>query len=48
VKTKGVKIKEIPYICKNRKEGDSKFNFLVINNYFKLLRILLGYNRKLS
>ena len=48
VKTKGVKIKEIPYICKNRKEGDSKFNFLVINNYFKLLRILLAYNRKFS
>ena len=48
VKTKGVKIKEIPYICKNRKEGDSKFNSKVINNYFKLLRILLGYNRKLS
>jgi dolichol-phosphate mannosyltransferase len=48
VKTKGVKIKEIPYICKNRKEGDSKFNFLVINNYFKLLRILLTYNRKSS
>jgi dolichol-phosphate mannosyltransferase len=48
VKTKGVKIEEVPYICKNRKEGDSKFNFLVINNYFKLLRILLGYNRKLS
>ena len=46
VKTKGVKIKEIPYICKNRKEGSSKFNFLVINNYFKLLRILLTYNRK--
>ena len=48
VKTKGARIKEIPYICKNRKEGISKFSFSVIDNYFKLLRILLAYNRKFS
>jgi dolichol-phosphate mannosyltransferase len=48
VKTKGSRIKEIPYICKNRKEGISKFSFSVIDNYFKLLRILLAYNRKFS
>jgi dolichol-phosphate mannosyltransferase len=40
VKTKGAKIKEIPFVFKNRQEGTSKFNFSLINDYFRLLKIL--------
>tara|TARA_Y100000310_G_scaffold238966_1_gene242502 strand:- start:937 stop:1683 length:747 start_codon:yes stop_codon:yes gene_type:complete len=40
VKTKGAKVKEVPFICVNRKEGTSKFSFSTINDYFKLLKIL--------
>ncbi|MDC0199489.1 polyprenol monophosphomannose synthase [Candidatus Nitrosopelagicus sp.] len=45
VKTKGSKIHELPYTCKNRKEGISKFNFSIINDYFILLKILINYKR---
>ena len=40
VKTKGVKVKEIPFVFKNRQEGASKFKFSLINDYFRLLKIL--------
>ena len=40
VKTKGAKVKEVPFVCINRKEGSSKFSFSTIRYYFKLLRIL--------
>jgi len=40
VKTKGAKIKEVPFVFKNRQEGASKFNFSLINDYFRLLKIL--------
>ena len=40
VKTKGVKVKEIPYVFKNRQEGASKFKFSLISDYFRLLKIL--------
>ena len=49
VKTKGAKVKEVPFVCVNRKEGSSKFSFSIINDYFKLLKILRknsSYNRK--
>ena len=49
VKTKGVKVKEIPFVCVNRQEGSSKFSFSIINDYFKLLKILrkaASYNTK--
>ena len=45
VKTKTTKIKEIPYSCKNRNEGESKFSFSIINDYFALLKILMNYRR---
>ena len=40
VKTKGAKIKEIPFVFKNRQEGTSKFKFSLISDYFRLLKIL--------
>ena len=40
VKTKGAKVKEVPFVCVNRKEGSSKFSFSTIRYYFKLLRVL--------
>lgn len=40
VKTKGAKVKEVPFVCVNRQEGSSKFSFSIINDYFKLLKIL--------
>ena len=49
VKTKGAKVKEVPFVCINRQEGSTKFSFSVINDYFKLLRILrknVSYNAK--
>jgi len=49
VKTKGAKVKEVPFVCVNRKEGSSKFSFSIINDYFKLLKILrkaASYNTK--
>ena len=49
VKTKGAKVKEVPFVCVNRKEGSSKFSFSIINDYFKLLKILrkaAPYNKK--
>ena len=49
VKTKGAKVKEVPFVCINRQEGSSKFSFSIINDYFKLLKILRknsSYNRK--
>jgi dolichol-phosphate mannosyltransferase len=49
VKTKGAKVKEVPFVCVNRKEGSSKFSFSIINDYFKLLKILrktASYNKK--
>ena len=45
VKTKSSKIHEIAYTCKNRKDGISKFNFSIINDYFLLLKILINYNK---
>jgi len=45
VKTKSSKIYEIAYTCKNRKDGISKFNFSIINDYFLLLKILINYNK---
>ena len=45
VKTKSSKIHEIAYTCKNRKDGISKFNFSIINDYFVLLKILINYNK---
>ena len=49
VKTKGAKVKEFPFVCVNRQEGSSKFSFSIINDYFKLLKILrkaASYNTK--
>ena len=49
VKTKGAKVKEVPFVCVNRQEGSSKFSFSIINDYFKLLKILrkaASYNTK--
>ena len=49
VKTKGAKVKEVPFVCVNRQEGSSKFSFSIINDYFKLLKILrkaASYNKK--
>ena len=49
VKTKGAKVKEVPFVCVNRQEGASKFSFSIINDYFKLLKILrkaASYNTK--
>ena len=49
VKTKGAKVKEVPFVCINRQEGSSKFSFSIINDYFKLLKILrknVSYNAK--
>ena len=49
VKTKGAKVKEVPFVCVNRQEGSSKFSFSIINDYFKLLKILrksASYNAK--
>ena len=49
VKTKGAKVKEVPFVCINRQEGSSKFSFSIINDYFKLLKILRknsSYNQK--
>jgi hypothetical protein len=49
VKTKGAKVKEVPFVCINRQEGSTKFSFSIINDYFKLLRILrknVSYNAK--
>ena len=49
VKTKGAKVKEVPFVCVNRQEGSSKFSFSIINDYFKLLKILRkaeSYNTK--
>jgi len=49
VKTKGAKVKEVPFVCVNRKEGSSKFSFSIVNDYFKLLKILRktsSYNTK--
>ena len=49
VKTKGAKVKEVPFVCINRQEGASKFSFSIINDYFKLLKILrknVSYNAK--
>jgi dolichol-phosphate mannosyltransferase len=40
VKTKGAKVKEIPFVFTNRQEGKSKFKFSLINDYFRLLKIL--------
>jgi len=45
VKTKTSKIHEIAYTCKNRKDGISKFNFSIVNDYFVLLKILINYNK---
>tara|TARA_B100000029_G_C17591520_1_gene962653 strand:+ start:734 stop:1456 length:723 start_codon:yes stop_codon:yes gene_type:complete len=45
VKAKTSKIQEIPYSCKNRDEGESKFSFSIINDYFVLLRILMSYRK---
>ncbi len=45
VKTKTSKIHEIADTCKNRKDGISKFNFSIINDYFVLLKILINYNK---
>ena len=44
VKTKGVKVKEVPYVFRNRQEGASKFSFSLINDYFRLLKILRKVN----
>ena len=49
VKTKGAKVKEVPFVCVNRQEGSSKFSFSIINDYFKLVKILrktVSYNTK--
>ena len=49
VKTKGAKVKEVPFVCVNRQEGSSKFSFSTINDYFKLVKILrktVSYNTK--
>ena len=49
VKTKGAKVKEVPFVCVNRQAGSSKFSFSTINDYFKLLKILrknVSYNAK--
>ena len=49
VKTKGAKVKEVPFVCVNRQAGSSKFSFSTINDYFKLLKILrktASYNTK--
>ena len=49
VKTKGAKVKEVPFVCVNRQEGSSKFSFSTINDYIKLLKILrkaASYNTK--
>ena len=49
VRTKGAKVKEVPFVCVNRQEGSSKFSFSIINDYFKLLKILrkaASYNTK--
>ena len=49
VKTKGAKVKEVPFVYVNRQEGSSKFSFSIINDYFKLLKILrksASYNTK--
>ena len=44
VKTKGVKVKEVPYVFRNRQEGASKFSFSLISDYFRLLKILRKVN----
>ena len=49
VKTRGAKVKEVPFVCVNRQEGASKFSFSIINDYFRLLKILRkipSYNTK--
>ena len=52
VKTKGAKVKEVPYTDHgptSRSGGSSKFSFSIINDYFKLLKILrktASYNTK--
>jgi dolichol-phosphate mannosyltransferase len=48
VKTKGVKVKEIPYIFSDRKEGSSKLDHHVIIDYLKSVWKLYQYGKLFS
>jgi len=45
VKTKGIKVKEIPYTFENRKFGSSKLNSLIVFDYFKSVLRLYKYGK---
>jgi len=45
VKTKGIKVKEIPYTFENRKFGSSKLNSSIVIDYFKSVLRLYKYGK---